>query len=131
MAMIGAEVAKGIFSTKAPNKPANEGFWGVVLLGIAMIAILETSGNKPGPGTYIAVLLYIALGGLYPPIGIAVGGVILLKLLLTHGQNIGNTLTTITSSGNAWTKPSTTQQTNGITTAASSGNAWTKVGGTP
>ena len=82
------------------SRPANEGFWGVVLLAIAMLAVIETSGNKPGPGFYLALLLYVAIGGIYPPIGLAVGGVILLKLLLVHGQNVGQTLTNVTSGTN-------------------------------
>lgn len=74
----------------------HQGFWGVVLLAIVILTLLEVSGKKPGWGTYAALLAYAVIGGIYPPLGIGVGTIIVLRILYTNPNIWGQSLTNAT-----------------------------------
>lgn len=62
-------------------------FWAVVVIALAMIVLVGAAGHWSA-GFWIALLILVLIGALVPTAAIVFGGLALLYLVLTHGQQL-------------------------------------------
>ncbi len=60
-------------------------FWAVIVIALALIALVGASGHWSG-GFWIALLVLVIIGALWPPAALVFGGLALFYLALTHGR---------------------------------------------
>jgi len=67
------------------------GFWAVVVIA-AVIWFISVTAGYFSAGTLLALFMLVLVGAIFPPLALGVGGVVVLYLLLTHGQNLASTI---------------------------------------
>lgn len=60
-------------------------WWAVVVIALAMVVLVGASGHW-SPGFWVAIGILVLVGALVPTAAIVFGGLALLYLALTHGQ---------------------------------------------
>lgn len=69
-------------------------FWAVVVIALALIALTGATGHW-STGFWVALLVLLLLGALFPPAGLLIGGAALLYLGLTHGQQFSDNVSAL------------------------------------
>lgn len=62
-------------------------FWAVVVIALAMIVLVGATGHWSG-GFWVSLGILVLVGALVPPLALVFGGLALLYLALTHGQQL-------------------------------------------
>lgn len=66
--------------------------WSVVAIAILLLIVTIMAGVFK-PVTLAALLVFVILGMIFPPVAIWVGAIMLLYLLMVHGVNVASNVT--------------------------------------
>ncbi len=72
--------------------------WSVIAIGIALVVVTALAGVMKS-STLGAILVYVVVGMIFPPIGIWLGLAMLLYIILAHGLTVSKTITSKVNKG--------------------------------
>ena len=72
--------------------------WSIIAIGIALVVVTALAGVMK-PTTLGAILIYVVVGMIFPPLGVWLGLAMLLYLILAHGLVVSQKVSQKVSNG--------------------------------
>ena len=72
--------------------------WGVIAIGIALLVVTALAGVLK-PTTLGAILIFVVVGMIFPPIAIWLGFAMLLYLVMAHGLTVSQKISSKVQGG--------------------------------